>query len=93
MYLKLEKCKFSAEEVEYVRMIVGKGGVQMDPIKLKAIQEWSPSANIKAIQSFLGFCNFYWKFIPSFFDIAHPLLDLTKQSTPQTWRSDQEKAF
>ena len=37
MYLKLEKCMFSAEEVEYLRMIVGKGGIQMDPVKLKAI--------------------------------------------------------
>ena len=37
MYLKLEKCTFSAEEVEYLGMIVGKGGVQMDSIKLKVI--------------------------------------------------------
>ena len=37
MYLKLEKYMFSAEEVEYLRIIVEKGGVQMDPIKLKAI--------------------------------------------------------
>ena len=38
MYLKLEKCMFSAKEVEYLGMIVGKGGIQMDPVKLKAIQ-------------------------------------------------------
>ena len=49
MYLKLEKCMFSAKEVKYLRMIVGKGGVQMDPVKLKAIQEWTPPANVKAI--------------------------------------------
>ena len=42
MSLKLEKCTFSAKEVEYLRMIVGKGGVQMGPVKLKAIQEWFP---------------------------------------------------
>ena len=93
MYLKLEKCTFSAEEVEYLGTIVGKGEIQMDPIKLKAIREWSPLANVKAIQSFLEFCNFYWKFIPSFFDIAHPLLDLTKQSNPWTWGPNQENAF
>ena len=84
MYLGLEKCTFSAEEVEYFGMIVEKGGIQMDPVKLKAIQEWSPLANIKAIWSFLGFCNFYWKFIPSFSNITCPLLDL---------RSNQEKAY
>ena len=37
MYLKLEKCIFLAEEVEYLRMIVGKRGIQMNPVKLKAI--------------------------------------------------------
>ena len=78
MYLKLEKCTFSAKEVEYLGMIVGKRGIQMDPVKLKAIWEWSPLANIKAIWFFFRLCNFYWKFIPSFSDIAHPLLDLTK---------------
>ena len=59
IYLKLEKCTFSVKEVEYLRMIVGKGGIQMDPVKLKAICKWSPLANVKAIQSFLEFCNFY----------------------------------
>ena len=49
MYLKLEKCILSAEEVEYLGTIVGKGGIQMDPVKLKAICEWSSSANIKAV--------------------------------------------
>ena len=93
MYLKLEKYTFSTEEVEYLRLIIGKGGVQMSPVKLKAIQEWSPQANVKAVWSFLGFYNFYQKFIPSFFDIARSLLDLTKQSTPWTWGPDQEKAF
>ena len=88
MYLKLEKCMFSAKEVEYLGIIVGKGGVQMDPVRLKAIWEWSPPANIKAIWSFLGFCNFYWKFIPSFSNIACPLLDLTKQPTSWTQRPD-----
>ena len=93
MYLKLEKCMFSAEEVEYFGMIVGKGGIQMDPIKIKAICEWSPPANIKVVQSFLRFCNFYQKFIPFFSDIAHPLLNLTKQSNSWTWGPDQENAF
>ena len=52
----------------------------MDLVKLKAIQEWSPLETVKAIQSFLRFCNFYWKFIHSFSNITHLLLDLTKQS-------------
>ena len=65
----------------------------MDPVKLKAIQEWSPPANVKAVRFFLGFCNFYQKFTLSFSDITCPLLDLTKQSNPWTWRPNQETAF
>ena len=39
MYLKLEKYIFSAEDVEHLGMIVGNGGIQMNPVKLKAIRE------------------------------------------------------
>ena len=74
-------------------MTVGKEGIQMDPVKLKAIWEWSPPANVKAIWFFLGFYNFYWKFIPSFSNITHPLLDLIKQLNPWTWGPDQKKCF
>ena len=49
IYLKLEKYIFSAEKVKHLRMIVGKGGIQMDLVKLKAIWEWSSLANVKAI--------------------------------------------
>ena len=49
MYLSLEKCTFSAEEVEYLGMIVGKGGIQMNLGKLKAIWKWSPLVNGKAV--------------------------------------------
>ena len=52
MYLGLEKCTFSAEEVEYFGMIVEKGGIQMDPVKLKAIQEWSPPKPSKLYSPF-----------------------------------------
>ena len=70
IYLKLEKCTFAASEVEYLGMVVGKDGIQMDPTKLKAIREWTPPVSVKDVHSFLEFCNFYQKFIPSFSDIA-----------------------
>ena len=48
---------------------------------------------LKAIWSFLGFCNFYQKFISSFSNITHLLLDFIKQSNLWIWGPDQEKAF
>ena len=52
MHLKLEKCTFLAEKVKYLRMMVGKGRVQMGPVKLKAIQEWSPPKPSKLYSPF-----------------------------------------
>ena len=57
--LKLLKHEFSKLEVEFLSMVVGCGCICMDPAKLSAIATWPPLKTIKAVQSFLGFCNFY----------------------------------
>ena len=50
----------------------------MDPIKPVGIQNWPIPSTVKQVQSFLGFGNFYQKFISHYSDIARPLNDLTK---------------
>ena len=47
-------------------MIIGQGLVHMDPVKLSAIKEWHPPSFVKGVCSFLGFTNFYRKFIPNY---------------------------
>ena len=79
LHLKLEKCTFAAFEVEYLRMIVKPGQLAMDPIKLNGIAHWPIPSKVKDVRSFLGFTNFYHRFIPNYFTIAHPLIDLTKK--------------
>ena len=59
LFLKLEKCVFDKAEVEYLGMIIRKGHVRMDPVKLAAIQEWKPPSSVKGVWLFIGFCNFY----------------------------------
>ena len=75
--LKLSKCEFSRSEIEFLGMIVGSGCIQMDPAKLSAIATWPLLKTVKAVQSFLGFCNVYCKFILGFSNIVAPLADLT----------------
>ena len=75
--LKLSKCKFSRSEIEFLGMIVGSGCIRMDPAKLSAIAAWPLLKTVKALHSFLGFCNFYCKFILGFSDIVAPLTSLT----------------
>ena len=59
LHLKLEKCKFTTDEVEYLGMIVKPGQLAMDPVKFDGIASWPTPTKVKDIRSFLGFANFY----------------------------------
>ena len=91
--LKLSKCEFGKLEVEFLGMVVGCGCIQMDPGKPSAIANWPPLKTVKAVQSFLGFCNFYRQFIPGFSNMVTPLTTLTRKNHPWTWGFDQQTAF
>ena len=64
--------------IEYLGHIIGLGGLQMDPGKVKIIQDWPEPKKVKDIQSFLGFANFYRCYIHNYSDIVVPLTCLTK---------------
>jgi len=65
----------------------------MDPAKVKAVAEWPTPKNLKEVQGFIGFANFYRRFIEGFSKICRPLHDLTKKDTPFVWGECQQKAF
>ena len=60
----------AAEKVEYLRLVVRNGEVLMDPTKLRVVEQWEPPKSVKVVRSFIGFCNFYQKFIPHFSALA-----------------------
>ena len=66
LYLKPEKCQFAKQQLSYLRYIISPDQVQIDPIKLKDISNWPASSTIKETRKFLGFCNFYRKFIKDY---------------------------
>src|SRR5258705_1926529 len=72
LFLKPEKCKFEQKEVEYLGLVISKDHVAMDLMKVRRVTEWPTPTKVKEVQSFLGFVNFYWKFICNFSNIAHP---------------------
>ena len=65
----------------------------MDPVKLQAVKNWPCPKSVKDIQKFLGFCNFYRRFVCTYSTLAHPLFDLTKKTTTWTWTLACEAAF
>jgi hypothetical protein len=93
LFLRPAKCSFNQTSVEYLGLIISKGEICMDPIKLKAIQEWPLPQTVKDIQKFLGFCNFYCQFVKDYSHIARPLFNLTKKETLWNWTTECEMAF
>ena len=79
--------------MEYLGMIIGQGLICMDPTKLAAIRDWHPPSSVKGVCSFLGFVNFYQKFIPNYSNIVAPIVLLTRKDHPWSWTEPQQKAF
>jgi hypothetical protein len=93
LFLQPEKCEFKKSTVEYLSVIISHNHVEMDPVMVAGIASWPTPENKKDVQQFLGFTNFYWRFIRAFSDIARPLFDLTKKGVAWTWTAAAAAAF
>ena len=69
----IRKCEFSVTQTKYLGFIVSTHGLGVDPEKIQAITEWPAPTTVKGLQSFLGFCNFYRRFIKGYSRITKPL--------------------
>ena len=65
----------------------------MDPVKNAGVKDWLTLKNITEVQSFVGFVNFYCRFILEFSQLASPLHCLTKKAEPWQWTQPEEAAF
>ncbi|KAI0994896.1 hypothetical protein K3495_g13285 [Podosphaera aphanis] len=93
LQVDISKCSFEATEVTYLGLIVSTDGIRMDPKKVACVQEWPTPRSVRDIQRFLGFANFYRRFIPEFSRLATPLTTLTKKGVQFSWNDRCESAF
>ena len=100
LQLDISKCEFEVHETKYLGLIIQSrtkdgqpGQIRMDPTKITAIQEWETPRNAREIQSFIGFANFYRRFIKDFSKIALPLTKQTRKNVPFEWVQEAEQAF
>jgi hypothetical protein len=91
--LKASKCEFHTNKTEYLGYIISPTGIEIDPDTVRAVAEWKEPTNVKGVQSFLGFANFYRRFIRDFSKITAPLTRLVRKDTPWGWRNDAQVAF
>ena len=90
---KPEKCKFEQTRIECLGTIIEGGKASMDPIKVEGVQNWPIPHTVKDVQSFLGFANFYRRFIKSFSEIARPLHELMRKGEQWNWNEERQQAF
>ena len=91
--VNLKKCRFHTEKVEFLGYEVTPTGVNMILDRVQTIREWQPPTNVKSLQSFLGFCNFYRGFIRSYLEITTPLTNLTQKDRVWQWTEECDAAF
>jgi hypothetical protein len=89
----LKKYEFSVTRTKYLGFIISTDRIQVDPEKVKVVADWKPPRTVKAVQSFLGFCNFYCRFICDYSRIAAPLTRLTRKDHVFTFNEGCTQAF
>ena len=77
LFFHPEKYKFYQRQIKYLRLVISENKVAMDPMKVTGVCDWPTPENWTDVQAFIGFINFYHRFIQDFSTIARPLFDLT----------------
>jgi len=96
--LSREKFDFCKNSVKYLGHIISEKGIETDPEKLKAVKNWPRPQTVKELNSFLGFANYYRRFVRSFSEIAHALeaavrKDKQSQKLKLQWNAPLEQSF
>lgn len=93
LFVKAEKCDFHQSSVSFLGFIIDTGGIRMDPSKVNAVMNWPVPSDRKQLQRFLGFANFYRRFIRNYSSVAAPLHALTSLFSKFQWNQQADEAF
>ncbi|KAG0155742.1 hypothetical protein PDIDSM_2915 [Penicillium digitatum] len=85
LFAKLSKCEFCVSETKFLGTIIGEDGIRMDPDKIETIVNWKTPTCLTDVQAFIGFGNFYRRFIRDFSKVIAPLVRLTKKDVRFEW--------
>ena len=76
LYARLDKCLFASDVVTFCGHVVSYNEVRMEADKVEAVRSWTPPTNVVQLRSFLGFVNYYRKFLRHIGEVAAPLTKL-----------------
>jgi hypothetical protein len=93
LYAKLSKCSFYQKQIHYLGHIISEEGIDVDPEKVQAIQEWPTPRNVTEVRSFMCLESYYRRFIAEFSRIAHAITSLQKKEKKFQWTEQCENNF
>ncbi len=94
LQIDIDKCEFEVKSIKYLEFILKvRKGVQMNSQKIKTIMNWQASKSVKSVQSFIGFANFYWKFIKNFSNLIMSIMALIQKNTLFKWTEKADQGF
>ncbi len=85
LQMNIQKCKFNVKETVFLEVIVSEQDLCMNSSKMIIIVNWTTSINLKEIQNFVKFVNFYRCFIRDFFKLVKSFTQLTRKNTSFVW--------
>jgi hypothetical protein len=80
LYIKLSKCEFDVQRVDFLGYVISTSGVSMEQDRVTTIKDWPTPSSFHDVQVFLGFANFYRRFVEAYSRIVRPLTGLMKGS-------------
>ena len=78
LFANLRKCWFHKDEVQFLGYVISSQGIWMEDERIEIVKNWLEPKSVQDIQIFIGFVNFYWRFIQGFGRIAAPLTSMLK---------------
>ena len=93
LYTKFEKCEFHMQKVSFLGFIISSEGISMDPERIRTVAEWPVPESILDIQVFLGFSNFYHRFIEGYSCVVLPITLLLCKGQPFEWFAETQASF
>ena len=93
LYAKLSKCEFWLNEVSFLRHMVSKDGIRVDPKKIEVVFEWKPPRNVTELCSFLGLAGYYRRFVKGFSMIATLMTRLLHKNVKFEWGEECQRSF
>src|SRR6266704_1382235 len=89
----MEKCEFYIRKTDFIGFIIKLRQISMDPKKVEAIVSWQDPENVTGLRSFLGFCNYYRKFINKWSDKTELFIRMIKKDKLWKWDNNKKRLF